>query len=171
MSRAQTIIRQSDEGERLWFAGGGLFTMKATSAETGGAFLMLEDRMEHGKVTPLHVHANEDEALYVLQGDLLLHVDGEEHELHEGGFFLAPRGVPHAFMVTSETAHVIAIQTPGSGEAFYRAASDPASTPGEAPRPADFDRLRAVAQNSPSIDILGPPPFALPGQEAISSPS
>jgi hypothetical protein len=26
------------EGERLWFAGGGLWTMKATSEETDGAF-------------------------------------------------------------------------------------------------------------------------------------
>jgi hypothetical protein len=38
MSTAGTIIRGEGEGERLWFAGGGLWTMKATSEETDGAF-------------------------------------------------------------------------------------------------------------------------------------
>jgi hypothetical protein len=63
MSNAVPIIRQADEGEQMWFAGGGTFTWKATAAETGGAFIMLEDRMAHGKTTPLHRHPNEDEAI------------------------------------------------------------------------------------------------------------
>ncbi len=37
----------------MWFAGGGAFTWKATAAETGGAFILLEDRMVRGKGTPL----------------------------------------------------------------------------------------------------------------------
>jgi hypothetical protein len=51
MSTATPIIRQDGEGEQMWFAGGGIFTWKATAAETGGAFLMMEDRMERGKTT------------------------------------------------------------------------------------------------------------------------
>jgi hypothetical protein len=45
MSQAGTIIRGEGEGERLWFAGGGLWTMKATAEETDGAFILVEDRM------------------------------------------------------------------------------------------------------------------------------
>ena len=56
MTMATSVIRQKGEGEQLWFAGGGLFTMKATSAETGGAFALFEDREVLGKPTPLHVH-------------------------------------------------------------------------------------------------------------------
>ena len=41
--------------------------MKATAAETGGAFLLFDDSMTQGKTTPLHVHADEDEGLYVLR--------------------------------------------------------------------------------------------------------
>ena len=63
MSTAGTIIRGEGEGERLWFAGGGLWTMKATAEETDGAFILVEDRMSRGKMTPLHTHPNVDETI------------------------------------------------------------------------------------------------------------
>lgn len=160
MSGATPIIRQDCEGERMWFAGGGTFTWKATAAETGGAFVLLEDSMERGKVTPLHSHPADDETLYVLEGELLAHFDGEEHRVGAGGVFVAPRGVPHAFMVTSETARVLVLQTPGTGESFYREAGEPIESGQDVTRPADWARLRAVAERSESIELLGPPPFA-----------
>jgi quercetin dioxygenase-like cupin family protein len=160
MSSAVPIIRQAEEGEQMWFAGGGTFTWKATAAETGGAFVMLEDRMEHGKTTPLHTHPNEDEAIYVLEGEILVDVEGQQHRVGEGGLFVAPRGVPHAFMVTSESAHVLTVQTPGTGESFYREAGEPVRSAEDASRPADWARLRAAAERSESIELLGPPPFA-----------
>ena len=49
MSTAVPIIRQDGEGEQMWFAGGGVFTWKATAAETGGAFFLIEDHMVRGK--------------------------------------------------------------------------------------------------------------------------
>ena len=160
MSTAVPIIRQQGEGERMWFAGGGVMTWKATAEETGGAFLMLEDRMERGKVTPLHTHPDQDEAIYVLDGEIVAHVDDAQHRVGAGGVFFAPRGVPHAFMVASETAHILAFMTPGSGESFYRDAGEPVTTEADASRPADWARLRAVAERSDCIEILGPPPFA-----------
>ena len=160
MSTAVPIIRQQGEGEQMWFAGGGVITWKATAAETGGAFLMFEDRMERGKVTPLHTHPDQDEAIYVLDGEIVAHVDDAQHRVGAGGLFFAPRGVPHAFMVASETAHILSVQTPGNGESFYREAGEPATSEEESLRPADWPRLRAVAERSNCIEILGPPPFA-----------
>lgn len=162
----RAIIRQSGEGERMWFAGGGVFTWKATAAETDGALIAIEDHMVRGKTTPLHLHPHEDEAIYVLDGELLVHVDGEDRPVGRGGLFVAPRGVPHAFMVTSETAHVFSFQVPGTGEAFYRAAGEPSTSEADASRPGDFQRLREAAERSPSIEVLGPPPFAMSGQGA-----
>src|SRR4051794_1860618 len=161
MSTAVPIIRQRGEGERMSFAGGGVFTWKATGQETGGGFLMFEDRMQRGKVTPLHVHPDEDEAIYVLDGEIVAHIEDAQHHVGPGGLFFAPRGVPHAFMVTSETAHILTLQTPGSGESFYREAGDPATSDEDARRPADWARLRAVAESSRCIEILGPPPFSV----------
>src|SRR6266545_2301371 len=103
MSAAVSIVRADGEGESLRFWGGGVMTM------------------------PLHLHANEDEALYVLEGELLVHLDGNEFPIGPRGVAVAPRGVPHAFLVTSRTARVLTLQTPGSAEAFYRGASEPAS--------------------------------------------
>ena len=71
MGTAVPIVRADGEGERLSFYGGGLFTMKATTEETGGSFLLFEDQVVRGKTTPLHIHQNEDESLYVLEGAIL----------------------------------------------------------------------------------------------------
>src|SRR5258706_6136 len=103
---SQPVIRQAGEGEQLWFAGGGVFTMKVSAADSDGAFFAFEDRVIRGKTTPLHFHPNEDELLYVLAGELIAHIDGKEHRVGSGGLVLFPRGVPHSFLVTSETAHL-----------------------------------------------------------------
>ena len=159
MSTQGTIIRGEGEGERLWFAGGGLWTMKATAEETDGSFNLLEDQMMRGKTTPLHTHPNLDETLIVLEGEILVHAEGREYRVGPRGVAVALRGVPHAFMVTSESALILALQTPGSGEAFYRDASEPATAETD-PGRTDFGRLRAAAERHPDIiEILGPPPF------------
>lgn len=163
MTSAVPIVRTEGEGERLRFFGGGLITMKATAEETNGAFMLFEDLMPHGKSTPLHTHADEDETLYVLAGELLVHIEGVDHPLGPGGVAVAPRGVAHAFLVTSPTARVLTLQTPGSAEAFYRGASEPAGEQDTgAEGPVDFDRVMASAKRSGGMQVLGPPPFAAP---------
>ena len=160
MSSAVPIIRGEEEGERLWFAGGGVHIWKATAEETDGAFILFEDRMPRGKTTPLHTHPHEDETFIVLEGEILVHVEGNEHRVGPGGVAVVARGARHAFLVTSEMARILALQTPGSGEAFYRDASEPSTDETDAERPPDLDLLRAAAERNPScIEILGPPPF------------
>ena len=169
MSTARTIIRGEGEGERLWFAGGGVHIWKATAEETDGAFILVEDRMTQGKTTPLHSHPNLDETLIVLEGEILVYAEGREHRVGPRGVAVAPRGAPHAFMVTSESALILALQTPGSGEAFYREASEPASTD-TGPGKTDWDRRRAAAERHPdTIQILGPPPFEAAKKLAASA--
>ena len=153
-----STVRETEENEQRWFCGGGLHTWVATAAETGGAYLMFEDALELGKVTPLHLHAHADETFYLLEGEILLHLDGKQRSLHAGGIAIIPRGVPHAFQATSNHARMLCLQTPGNGEAFYRRASEPA-IPGSPAIPVDFDRVREAAQATGAIEILGPPPF------------
>jgi quercetin dioxygenase-like cupin family protein len=159
MSAPVSIVRADGEGERLRFWGGGLLTMKASAEETGGAFLLFEDFMARGKTTPLHVHTNEDEALYVLEGEILVHIDGTDHPVGPRGLAVAPRGVPHAFLVTSPTARVLTLLTPGSAEAFYRGASEPANADTDHSGPVDFARVREAAERSGGMQVIGPPPF------------
>jgi mannose-6-phosphate isomerase-like protein (cupin superfamily) len=159
MNAAVPIVRNEGEGERLWFFGGGVHTWKASAEETDGAFILFEDLMTLGKTTPLHIHADEDEALYVLEGEILVHVDGTDHRVGPRGLAVAPRGVAHAFLVTSPTARVLTLQTPGSAESFYRAASEPATDVDPA-GPVDFARVRQAAERSGGMEVVGPPPFA-----------
>src|SRR5438093_10819878 len=107
MSKAVSIVRADGEGEHLRFLGGGLLTIKASAQETGGAFFLFEDFMPQGKTTPLHTHAREDETLYVLEGEILVHVDGAEHRLATGGIAVAPR----TYRVSRSEEHTSELQS------------------------------------------------------------
>ncbi|KQY51600.1 MULTISPECIES: quercetin 2,3-dioxygenase [unclassified Nocardioides] len=159
MKTSTSTVRAPGTGERRWFCGGGMHTWLATSAETDGSFLLFEDSLDLGKVTPLHRHPDADETFYVLDGEISVHIDGELHPLGAGGIAVVPRGVPHAFMVTSPRARMLCLQTPGSGEAFYRLASDPV-VEGADPTGLDMARVGAAAAQTHAIEILGPPPFS-----------
>jgi quercetin dioxygenase-like cupin family protein len=158
MKTLAATVRDSGEGERRWFCGGGLHTWLATSDETDGAFLLFEFRGERGKVTPLHIHPASDETFYVLSGSILLDLDGQRRDLSTGGVVVIPRGLPHAFTVTSDEARLLTLQTPGVDEAFYRLASDPAPD-GSQPADVDFGRVRQAAVETGAIQIVAPPPF------------
>jgi mannose-6-phosphate isomerase-like protein (cupin superfamily) len=154
---ADMIVREREMGERRWFYGGGEHIWKATADETGGAFLLFEDRMTNGKVTPLHIHPDSDESLFVLEGEILVHIDGTDHRVRPGGLAVAARGVPHAFLVTSPNVRLLCLHTPGCCQAFYWDASEPL-TQGQS-QTVDMNRVRASAEKNGGIKILGPPPF------------
>jgi uncharacterized RmlC-like cupin family protein len=185
------IIRGEDQGERRWFYGGGLHIWKAKAEETGGAFLLFEDQMSGGKMTPLHTHPDSDESMYILEGEILMHLDGQQHRIGAGGLAVAPRGVPHAFMVVSAFARMLCLHTPGCCQAFYWDASIPlggdrggpagddptgplgsdagggragptANGTGPHAGPVDFGKVQESARKNGGIEILGPPPFASP---------
>ena len=79
MKTLAATVRDSGEGERRWFSGGGAHTWLATAEETGGAFLLFEFAGDQGKVTPIHIHPTSDETFYILAGELTFqlgwHVD------------------------------------------------------------------------------------------------
>jgi quercetin dioxygenase-like cupin family protein len=155
------IIHDGGEGERRWFAGGGMHVWKARGEETGGAFHAFEDHLVRGKMTPLHMHPDADDTIYVVEGEVLYHAEGEQRRIGPGGFATALRGTPHAFMVTSETARLFCVMTPGGGDGFYLDASDPMSDDAEADGSFDVARLMQAAEANPTaVQMLGPPPFA-----------
>jgi len=162
MSAPTPIIRQAGAGDQQSFAGGGIHTWKLLAEDTGGAFFVFEDVMTRGKLTPLHCHPEADETVYVLDGEILVHIDGVQTRVGTGGMTFTPRGTPHAFLVVSDTVRVLSMQSPAIGQAFYRDASDPA---GDAATAGGFDLARlesSAAANPRGIEILGPPPFAAP---------
>ena len=159
----KAIIRADGEGDAVWF-NSDLFTFKVTSDETAEAFTLFEELSQRGKMTPLHMHPTADETFCVLEGELVVHVDGAERTVGAGGVASVPRGMPHAIMVTSDRARALTIITPGCKalEMFFREVGEPAVAhvlPPSAPLP--IERIRAAAMRHGSVVILGPPPFAV----------
>ena len=120
--------------------------------------------MDHGKVTPLHRHPDSDETMIVLEGEILMHLAGEEHTVAAGGMASAPRGIPHAFKVSGAGgARLLCLHTPGCCQAFYWDASEPTGNDdsrGIDAGPVDMGRVQASARKNGGIEILGPPPFS-----------
>jgi len=148
-----------EEGEALWCVGA-LTTVKASAAQTGGTYSLIEDLAPRGDGTPLHRHREDDEAFYVLEGELTFYFeDGQPIQASAGSFVHIPGGTVHAFKVDSETARYLIITTP-QHERFYRAMSEPAqsrSIPPEAP--PDMEKIEAACE-AYGVEGLGPPPGA-----------
>ena len=155
------IVRAHGEGERRWFHGGGVQTWKAHAEETGGAYHLFEHHMTAGKATPLHTHPS-DETMIILEGEIVMHLDGVDQPVGVGGVAFAPRGMPHAFKVTTDVVRMLCLHTPGICEAFYRGASEPLEDGDDGSGVVNFDLVRASAEDNGGIELLGPPPFGPP---------
>ncbi len=109
---------------------------------------------------PLHRHERDDEAFYLLEGELSLDCGDKHFTAGPGDFMLLPRRIPHTFLVTKGPVHGLQITAPAGFEDFIAAAGRPAEAPGlpEHTEP-DMPRLLAAAQRYGS-QILGPPPQA-----------
>ena len=95
MSEAPAVFAlQGGDGERLSF-GGVHLSVRVPSEASGGAFALIEE-VPPLVDTPLHVHRDEDELFYVLEGEHAFRVGDDEHTVGPGGLVFAPRGVPHA---------------------------------------------------------------------------
>jgi quercetin dioxygenase-like cupin family protein len=159
MSRAKPAITTQEAGENIWF-GGGLVTFKVTSEQSRGELCLFEHAASQGKRTPLHLHPDHDEAVYVFEGELLFHINGMEYTAGPGAVVWIPRGIPHAMLVTSEMARSLWAVTPsGAMEAFFRQAGDAALSRTLPPPEIDMVRLRTVGEGTGAMKTLGPPPF------------
>jgi quercetin dioxygenase-like cupin family protein len=77
----------------------------------------------------LHIHPNQDEWFYVVEGDYHFQVGNEHFEMTTGDTIFLPRGVAHAFIQLTETGKMIVSYLPaGKMEAFF-AVTDQWTTP------------------------------------------
>lgn len=116
--------------------------------QTYGQFCLFENISGGNTKTPIHVHAEDDETIYVLEGDLTAVVNGEARQLTAGQSIFLPRGMPHQLMNASgQPARYILIDTPALFDKFLEEAGhelrqDEVVGP---PTPEEIDRLRAVS--------------------------
>ena len=153
---------KAGEGETLWFAGAHQ-TIKHPGDWSEGKFSLVEVRVPFGRATPLHRDPS-DETFYVLDGEMLFHVDGSEQIAGAGDTVSLRQGVAHAFMATSEIARFLVLNTPGTHDSYFRDGGEPATHQNFSAAPApDHQRMEASSRKH-GIEILGPPPFAAPAR-------
>lgn len=141
----------------VWWKGGRM-TVKAGGAETGNAFAQVETDDPRGAATPLHVHRNEDESFYVVEGEVTVLVGEERIDLAAGDYAFAPRGVAHAYLVRSERARMLTTLSPAGLEELFVALGAPVGDgePPEQTMPPMDELIRLFAGYG--CEILGPPP-------------
>ncbi|MEA2643123.1 MAG: hypothetical protein QOG08_149 [Chloroflexota bacterium] len=134
------------KGEARWWFGM-LAEIKATSADTGGQFTVVEVTCAPGYQGVRHIHHNEDEGFWVLDGQLDLEVGGHHTKMQPGDYAFGPRDIPHGFSAGDKGARVLFILTPGGFEKLILASSEPAgarTTPPPSDEMPDFARLQAI---------------------------
>lgn len=135
------------EGEALWWFGC-LAEIKATAADTGGRMTIIEITEPPGSEGPLHVHHNEDEAFWILEGDVTIEVGDTTIEAHAGDYAYGPRDVPHRYTVGDAGCRMLFILTPGGFEGLVREMGEPAGSrtvPEPSEEPPDMEQVAAIA--------------------------
>src|SRR4030095_11475333 len=131
-------------------------TLRATAKTTNGAFGLVEQVMPPGFESPYHTHHLEDEAFYVLEGEMAFVCDGDWTMAGAGTYVFGPRNLPHGFKVLGDTpARMLLLCTPGGFADFVVEMSEPM------PASPDMPKLVALAAKY-SGDIRGALP-AHPG--------
>jgi quercetin dioxygenase-like cupin family protein len=133
--------------------------MKVTDQDSEGRFALIEALATRATEPPLHIHRNEDEAWYILDGQMTFYVgDQQPIQAGPGAFVFAPKGLAHTFTVDVEPTRVLVFASPAGFEHFALELGEPASSD-EAPPGLSLpapDVLTAAAERY-GIEIVGPP--------------
>jgi len=137
----------------------GRITVKAGPDETGNAFSQFVVDDPRGSAPPLHVHHNEDEAFYILEGEVTFFVGGERIDVGAGDYVFGSRGVPHAYLVRSERAKMLVTISPSGSEQLFVSLGVPV-TSAEPPSDTVMPPFPEMARlfGAYGAEILGPPP-------------
>jgi mannose-6-phosphate isomerase-like protein (cupin superfamily) len=120
-----------------------------TSETAGGLFVMEHAHLLPGG-PPLHLHLNQEEWFYVMEGQVVFQIGEQRSQLHAGESLLAPRRLPHTFSSVGEAPSrmLIAFCPAGKMEQYFRDAENDAASAGK----ASFMRRY-------EIEYVGPSPF------------
>jgi quercetin dioxygenase-like cupin family protein len=126
---------------------------KATSADTDGAYTLIEviDQPQAGP--PLHLHQREDESFYILEGTFAFQIGDLALTATAGWFMTAPKGIPHSYKNIGTTpAKMLALFVPSGVENFFEDLSKLTAA-----GTLDIDSIVTVAAKQ-GIEVVSPLP-------------
>lgn len=125
-------------------------TFKVTPQESGG-LLVLENTFQQKGGPARHLHHDQDEWFYCLEGEFVIEVGQERFTLHPGDSLLAPREIPHVWAYVGSGTDVgrilVSFMPVGKMEAFFREVTKANAMP-----PQDPELWRAHG-----MELVGPP--------------
>lgn len=120
---------------------------------TAGQFCLFENRSDGDTRTPIHVHANDDETLYIVEGALTALIDGKPRRVISGESIFLPRGVPHQLVNTSgDPCKYVLIGTPALFDRFVEEGGHE-RRPDEVVGPPTPEEVARLREASPRFGI------------------
>lgn len=151
------ILRSSTEGRTLAVVGD-VYRFLATGEETGGKYAMWETIVPPGGGPPPHIHSREEEAFYILEGEITFQVGDATFKAEAGTFANMPIGSLHTFKNdTDRPARLLITVAPAGLEKMFFEVGQPIRLDEAPPRPsqAEIEMLLAVAPRY-GVDIVLP---------------
>ena len=99
---------------------------------------------------PLHIHPEQDEWFYVIEGDYLFQVGKDKYQIKAGDTIFLPRKVPHAFVQLSEKGKMIVSYLPAGQMEVFFAVTDKWISP-----PSKEEIVQVFAEHG--MQVVGPP--------------
>jgi quercetin dioxygenase-like cupin family protein len=149
----QGILIGPGDGRTLKNPLGGPLTFKANADGTGGAVTVFESTPAPGEGPPLHRHEEQDEVLYVLEGQFRVRLEDVVRKAPAGSFVFLPRGLPHSWQnVGDREGRLLVLFTPGAAgmEGFLERFAE------VSPDGPVADAFKEYAGDS-GMEVLGPP--------------
>jgi quercetin dioxygenase-like cupin family protein len=124
---------------------------KLLTQDTGGCLFIMEHTSSKKGGPPRHLHHNEDEWFYVIEGEYIFEIGSQRVQLKSGDSILGPREIPHAWAFVGDTQGrmLIAFAPANKMEAFFR---------DNEKRRKDGEYLNdAQVYHAYGLELLGPP--------------
>lgn len=94
--RALRVIHPTDK-VRVTFGAGDEYRYLATGADTDGEYFLVEAIVPPGGGPPSHIQTREEEAFYILEGELTFYSEDGEIIVGPGAYLNIPKGAKHQF--------------------------------------------------------------------------
>jgi quercetin dioxygenase-like cupin family protein len=155
MPEIAQFIHHARGSARAYSAVGDRYLMLATGEQTGGAYCLAEAFVPPGGGPPPHYHTREEEAFYVLEGEVTFTVDGKTVLGMPGTFVQIPRGTPHAFKNRSSAPARMLIQcSPAGFEKFMAAFATELPSADAPPLPPRADEIEKLLRIAPEYGVV-----------------
>ena len=121
MDSEAVIVRQEEREGTPTAAGGDIYATLATGEQTNGGYFLVHATVPPGGGPPAHIHTREEEAFYLIRGELVFRVGDDRVTASAGTFLNVPRGMKHSFLNESDSdAEMIFWFAPSGIEGLFR---------------------------------------------------